>query len=184
MTAHIVFCDSESDGLRADRRTWEVALIHRDPTADAPDTEVTIIITDSGVTGAEEPDALRINRYEERFNRQLASGEVRRTGYQAALMIQQLTWGAWLVAAQPQFDVHGLTRLLDWYGLKPGWKRRLRDIEGMVEAHLGRFGVGGLQACAEALHIDVDPSVMHTSLGDARLVRACFDRIFDPQLPF
>lgn len=154
-------------------------MISRRPGEDP--VEITIIITDSGVTGNEEPYALQVNRYEERFNRELARGEIRMNGQQAAGAIHAFTHGAWLVGAQTQFDVHGLTRLLQWYGFEPAWNRRLREIEGMVEAHLGQFGIGGLQACAKALGIDVDPDAVHTSLGDARLVRDCFDRIFPAQ---
>lgn len=179
----IVFIDTETDGVRAGRRTWEISWIHRAPTHDGTiiDAQATVIITDSGVTGREEPVALEVNRYEERFNRELWPGERRMSGEHAARLIHAGTHGAWLVGAQPQFDDHGLRRLLDWYGLVPQWKRRLRDIESMSEAHLGRFGIGGLQDCARALGIEVDPAKVHTSAGDVELTRDCFDRIFPAQ---
>ena len=177
---HVVWIDTESDGVRPDRRTWEVSMIYRRPGED--DTEMTIIITDSGVTGAEEPYALTVNRYAERFDRELGYGELRMTGARAAAIIHAATRDAYLVGAQVQFDAHSLTRLLQWYGFEPAWKRRLRDIESMVEGHLGQFGIGGLQDCARALGIPVDPTVLHTSLGDARLVRECFDMIYPKEI--
>ena len=182
MTADgVVFVDTETDGVRHGRRTWEVSLISRRATEG--EAEMTIIITDSGVSGREEPRALEVNRFEERFNRELVRGEVRMPGARAAAVISAVTTNAWLIAAQPQFDEVNLARLLRWYGIEPTWQRRLRDIESMTEEHLDQFGIGGLQACAKALEIDVDPAVVHTSLGDARLVRDCFDRIF-PEVPF
>jgi hypothetical protein len=173
----ICFVDIETDGVRDDRRLWEASIIRVD--ADGV-SEQTVIVTDSGVTGREEPEALEINRYHERFVRQLTYPEMRAPGYAAARVLYQLLDGAWFVAAQPQFDAHSLSRLLRWHGHEPPWKRRLRDIESEIEAHLGTFGIGGLQACAKALGVPVDAAVMHTSLGDARLVRACWERIFQP----
>lgn len=176
MTEHVVILDVETDGVRPDRRIWEVSMAWRRPGED--DTEMTIIISDAGVTGAEEPYALTVNRYAERFDRELGYGEVRMPGARAAGIIHAATRDAYLVGAQVQFDAHSLTRLLQWYGFEPAWKRRLRDIEGIVEGHLGRFAIGGLQDCARALGVPVDPATVHTSLGDVRLVRDCFDMIF------
>ena len=173
----VCWIDTESDGVRPSRRTWEVAIIRQD-SADSTPTEITLIISDAGVTGKEEPRALEVNHFETRFVRELQRGESRLPGQRAARIIHDLTKDAWFVAAQPPFDAHSLTTLLDFYGYVPEWKRRLRDIESLTEGHLGLFGIGGLATCATALGVEYDPSVLHTSMGDARLVRACWEKIF------
>ncbi len=176
----VCFIDTETDGVRPDRRVWEVSIIRQSPAE--PTEEATLIIADAGVTGAEEPKALEINRYWDRVNRTLQHPELRLNGFRAAHAIQEVTRDATLVGAQPQFDAHGLERLLRWYGLEPQWKRRLRCVESMAMGWTGAE-LGGLAECAAAVGIEVPQDELHTSYGDAKLCREIWNEIMSKPSP-
>ena len=176
MTRPLVYLDTETDGLRSDRRIWEVALILREDD-ESDEHYLTLLIEDVDLSNAD-PKALEIGRFEERFHRELLPHERRVREFQAAHILQEWTDTATIVGAQPWFDTHGITTLLDRHGLAPGWHYRQRCVESMTMGRvLGQ--VGGLVACAEALGLKVDDRTVHTAMGDALIVRDIWDLILD-----
>lgn len=107
----------------------------------------------------------------------------------------ELTRDRYLVGANPAFDESRLARSwrawhqADW---NPPWKYRLYDVESMLVGYargldLDEFkgGVPGLRECAAFFGtewygeqgIELDEASHHTALGDARVVKAIFEKI-------
>lgn len=172
----IVFVDIESTSLRHDRRAWEIALISRYDTGDVEDT---FLIHDHHLDlGNAELMSLKIGRFHERHPRY--SGDMSVTLWHegdALQEIERLTRDAQLVGAVPSFDAETLAARMRAHGICPSWRHRLRCVESLTCGFLGRE-VGGLAKCAEALGIVVDQDAEHTALGDARMTRAIWDRVF------
>jgi hypothetical protein len=145
--------------------------------------EVTIVVIDIDLSSAD-PKSLAMNGFHDRHPQGTRFQEtvpdvLYLTEKDAAAALELLLRDAEIIAAQPAFDLEAIGNLLQRQGADRTWHYRARCIESLAAGHL-RKDPGGLQACAKALGVPVDPDVMHTSLGDARLVRACWERIFQP----
>lgn len=172
----LCFLDVESEGLRWDRRIWEVALILRD---DDAEEYLTLIIDDVDMSNAE-PAALAVNHFDVRFHRELLPHERRVREFQAAHILEEWTNSATIVGAQPWFDTHAITTLLARHGLEPSWHYRQRCVESLAAGRL-RDDKGGLVACATAVGVPVDERAVHTAMGDALLARGIYDTIMNGQ---
>lgn len=166
----ILFCDTETDGIRPDRRIWEIALILREPTGEE---YLTLIIDDVDMSKAE-PEALAVNHFEERFHRELLPHERRVREFQAAQILHEWTTDATIVGAQPWFDTHGITNLLARHGLEPRWHYRQKCVESLGAGYV-RLDTGGLVTTAQACGVPVDLQAVHTAMGDALLARGIWD---------
>lgn len=172
-----LWIDTETHRLPPGHRPWELALLldHTDVVS-----ERVIVVTDIDLSDAD-PESLAMNGFHDRHPKgdrfAVSDGVLYLPEVEAASLVQLLTTGAEIVAAQPGFDLDGMAAMLRRHNLEPAWYHRTRCIESEVAGFLRR-DVGGLQDCAKALGVFSDPLTVHSALGDARLVRACWEHIF------
>ena len=133
MTAPLVFVDCETDGLRPDRRVWEVAMIRRD---DDGERETSLFV-DIDLSDAE-PMALKVGRFYERHPFFGDSTETVWIEASAASEVERWTRGAHLVGAVPSFDAECLDVMLRRNRLVPAWHHHLIDVEAMAVGYLSR----------------------------------------------
>ncbi len=188
MTRPLVFLDTETDGLGPDRKIWDIAIIRREPDGTEREWQayVDINLSTANLT------ALYIGNFYDRhpMGRYLAgvdtvrpSSDYATAGFwttsekNAAATIAQLTHGATIVGAVPNFDTEGIEKLLRREGITPAWHHRLLCVETLTAGHLRR-NIGGLDACAEALSIPpLTRELRHTALGDATWTKQIYDTV-------
>lgn len=173
MTPPIAFVDTETTGVHPGRRPWEIAIIRREPDG----TESTWVgqIGDVDLSQAD-PFGLRIGRFYERYWRyahhtKLPNGgnAMIKTEEQAAFIVEDLTRGAHLVGAVPNFDSETLDAMLRRHQLIPAWHYHLIDVEALA--------VGYLSGRLEAARMEIDQSLTEPALAlpwkSDDLSRAC-----------
>lgn len=146
MTARpIVFLDTETNGLHAGRRPWEIAWIRREP--DGTESETCIHISDVDNTNAD-PKALQIGRFHERWQGRnfpaLAGGgyaavegdPIVMPEWRAAEAVEQDTRDAIIVGSTPNFDTETLAAMLRRHRLCPAWHYKLIDIATLAAGWL------------------------------------------------
>ncbi|WP_280371069.1 hypothetical protein [Nocardia wallacei] len=154
MTAPLVFIDTETTGLHADRRPWDIGMIRRDP--DGTQREITIYISDVDLSAAE-LIGLRIGHFydrhpmysggpgvydPERINpecfdpwssgRNLTANEFLLGEWQAAETVEKWTRGAHIVGMVPNFDTETLAAMLRRHERCPAWHYHLIDVEALA----------------------------------------------------
>lgn len=149
----IVFLDTETNGLHADRRPWEIAWIRREP--DGTEIERCIQIADVDNTNAE-LKGLQVGRFHKRWkggprasatliskswNEKLGlggvfGGETILLEFDAAHLVEQVTRDAIIVGAVPNFDTETLAAMLRRHQLCPAWHYQLMDIEALAAGWL------------------------------------------------
>lgn len=190
MTATICAVDTETDGVHPDRNAWEVALIRRDENGQR---ELSFFMEIDLSTA--DPFGLRVGRFYDRHpvGRWLAKqteGLVPVPGdanlwscTDAAYAIAQMTHGAHLVGAVPNFDAEVFDHLLRKNGLSPGWHYHLVDVEALAVGFAAAKGLAlappwksdtlmdeiGVESPAE--------EDRHTALGDARWALRVYDAV-------
>src|SRR5699024_7479621 len=127
MTGAVAFIDTETTGLSEARRPWEIAVIRREANGATERWESFVRVSLEGA----EPDALRVGRYNERFDPAEAV-----TPRQAAEAVAVLTAGAVLVGSNVQFDAHTLGRLLRAHGIMPTWHYRPLCVATLAAGYL------------------------------------------------
>lgn len=147
----IVFLDTETTGLHADRRPWEIAWIRREP--DGTETERCIQIADVDLSNAE-LKGLQIGRFHERWEggpRAVefltacdfiaigSSYENLRLEVHAAQIMYTATRDAIIVGAVPSFDAEVLAAMLRRHKLCPAWHYQLVDVETLAAGWLTNF---------------------------------------------
>ena len=152
-TRPLVFLDTETTGLHADRRPWEIAWIRREP--DGTETERLIQISDIDLSTAE-LKGLQVGRFHERYFRYVETEEwigdvdVMRE-FLAAIAVEEATRGAIIVGAVPNFDTETLAAMFRRHQLCPAWHYQLVDIEPFAAGWLtGRRHVPESEAISEA----------------------------------
>jgi DNA polymerase III epsilon subunit-like protein len=185
MTTPIVFIDTETDGLRPDRRAWEIAMIRRDDTGERTCT----LLLDIDLPAAD-PFALKIGGYYDRHPRgRYLSGQEEKLDYvaidpaeYAAAAVARMTHGAHLVGVNPAFDAGTLEPLLHRHGLTPGWHYHLIDVAVMALGYLHARNAPGTalpwksDQLGEALGVEpATTEERHTALGDARWAQRMYD---------
>lgn len=138
MTDHpIVFLDTETTGLHADRRPWEIAWIRREP--DGTETEHLIQILDVDLTTAE-LKGLQVGRFHDRYHRHrpgpVDDSIALMLERVAATEVEKATRGAIIVGAVPNFDTETLAAMLRRHQLCPTWHYQLVDIETLAAGWL------------------------------------------------
>jgi hypothetical protein len=199
MSAPIVFMDTECDGLRPDRKVWEVAIVRREP--DGRETEWQAFV-DIDLSTAE-PFGLKVGRFYERHpaGRELSGldqpRDERGPGWigtaHAARRVARLTHGAHVVGAVPSFDTNVLDGLLRGHGLIPAWHYHLIDVEVLAVGYLAGRGKTVVNKdgntrlrtppyssdeLTEALGVEsAADDERHTAMGDVRWVMRMYDAI-------
>lgn len=196
MTAPIAFMDTETDGLRPDRKVWEVAVVRREPDGREFEWQAFVEIDLSTA----DPFGLNVGRFYERhpFGRYIALGDDRGLGNallptQTAIKVAQLTHGAHIVGAVPSFDTNVLDGLLRAEGLIPAWHYHLIDVEVLAVGYLAGRGKTVVDEqgntrlrtpsyssdeLTEALGVEAaSEDERHTAMGDVRWAMRMYDAI-------
>ncbi|MFF1531468.1 hypothetical protein [Cellulomonas sp. NPDC058312] len=137
----IVFLDTETTGLHADRRPWEIAMIRREHGQE--DRSITIQISDVDLSTAE-LIGLNIGRFYERHHQYVMPDVARPQDFRAvyepaaAGYVEAWTRGAHIVGLVPNFDTECLAAMLRRHNLSPAWHYHLIDVETMTVGWLAQ----------------------------------------------
>ncbi len=185
MATPIVFLDTETTGLHADRRVWEIGMIRRDDDFTG-DRERRFFVKNPGLATAE-PYALKIggfyNRHPQYNGRDADPNNALLDRYEAAKRVEEFTRDAIIVGINPLFDLEVLGKMMRSLDLRPAWHYQPVDLPSVAIGWLAARGV----------HVDLptrseDLAAMclvkpgpdedrHTALGDARWTRDWWDAI-------
>lgn len=173
----IVFLDTETSGLDPElHEVWEVGAIVRDE--DQEDIEHHWFLPLFNFKNAD-PFALDIGKFWERYTWPDPQQYTRDYMSEWCRMWMQMTKGAYIVGAVPNFDVERLDNLCKRYDYRMFNHHHLVDVENLVAGKYGMappwksddlFAVVGLNTEEE-----VYQKGKHTALGDARVVRDVYD---------
>lgn len=188
--SRIVFLDTECTGLGLHDDIWEIAAIMRDLDADGnpQEQEVHFFVEHDEHKCARLPESFRAD-HQARFPSTCSARIVTRS--QASYRIHQLTDGAHIVGAVPNFDTERLALMLREHNLTPRWHYHLICVEALAVGWIhGRYGTkdeAERQAVSLPWRSDdlshacgVEPpgdGVRHTAMGDARWARDLYDAI-------
>ncbi|PKV80863.1 3'-5' exonuclease [Nocardia fluminea] len=188
MSVPIVFLDTETTGLHADRRPWEIGIIRRD---EHGQTETTIQVADVDLSGAE-LIGLKIGRFHDRhlhYGEADADAHEKDDGHllleerDAAREVEHLTRGAHIVGAVPSFDTECLAAMLRRHRLVPAWHYHLIDIEALAAGYLrGRHEMAlplpwNSDDLSRAVGVSTTEDERHTAMGDARWAMRVYDAV-------
>lgn len=179
----IVFIDIESTSLHPARRAWDIALISRDEDGDV--VHRWFIDAKDLDLGNADPFSLKIGRFYERHP-DYAEVSGRALPEQNVLhAVEDVTRGAHLIGAVPNFDADTFDRRMRAHGILPSWHHHLIDVEALAVGYLHGLGKAGdltlpwrsddlSRACG------VEPpsgQERHTALGDAGWALRWYDAI-------
>jgi len=197
----VVFLDTETTSLRHDRRAWEVGLIVRDPGKPDAEHQWFVDMYDLDLGNADVM-SLKIGRF---YDRHPQARDGQDEGWadtvselEVMRRVEQLTRGAHIVGAVPNFDTEVLGARMRANGICPSWHYHLCYVEALTVGYLAGRGIDGIQGDPEgatartfdprdlpwksddlsaALGITVSDEDRHTALGDARWARAIYDAV-------
>lgn len=183
-TVKICFVDTETTSLRPDRRAWEVGLILRD-TDTGKDTEHAWFIAKEDLElGNADLSSLKIGRFYDRhpeFNGGTSDDPWTplqvRAEWDIARKIEDLTRGAIIIGAVPNFDTEVLGDVLRRNGYTPAWHYHLVDIETLAAGARKLPPPWGFDDLLAAYGLSYAEEDRHTALGDARMVRDLYDAV-------
>jgi len=178
----LVFIDTETTSLRHDRRAWEIGLIVRDE--NGVDTEHSWFIAFPDLDlGNADLMSLKIGRFFERHPQAqmdviLTSAFGRLPFYSEFGVlheVEQLTRGAHLVGAVPNFDADVLGQRMRAHGICPSWHYHLIDVETLAAGYRQLLPPWGFDEILAGFELVYDEDERHTALGDARMARDLYD---------
>ena len=186
-TPKLVFLDTETTSLRPDRRAWDIGLIVREPGAvdRADDREYQWFI------GAWELDlgnadltSLRVGRYHDRHPQGTRGHGYDLPGSEldVLLQVEQLTRGAIIVGAVPNFDTEVLAARMRANDLCPAWHYHLVDVETLAAGDRGFRPPWGFDDILAAYGLEYADADRHTAIGDARMARDLHDAVLGTTL--
>lgn len=174
----LVFLDTETTSLRHDRRAWEIGLILR--TDDGDIEHHWFIDTYELDLGNADVMSLKIGGFYERHP-QANRGEGRWTlppgELDVLILVEELTRGALLVGAVPNFDAEVLGTRMRAHGICPSWHYHLVDIETLAAGALSKPPPWDFDELLGLYELKYDEADRHTALGDARMVRDLYDKV-------
>jgi hypothetical protein len=173
----IIFLDTETTSLdRRKRRIWDLAYIIRRP--GEPDVERQFFM-DVPLCHAD-PMSLKIGGFYERHPNPYDKIDNHRgitKTWKVVTTVSEDFHGAMIVGAVPSFDEETLAKLLRSWDLVPTWHYHLCDIESMAAGALKLQPPWDFDKVLAAYGLVYDEADRHTALGDARMVRALYDKV-------
>lgn len=184
MTESLVFLDTETTGLHAARRAWEIAIIRRDPGQQDRTIVIYVDVQDLDLDNAEQV-GLVYGRFWERHPQcadvGLPEGSVLCRESEALELVREWTAGAQIVGVNPWFDIETLASAFTRHGAEPSWhylpECMLSIAKGYVSA-LKRIP----ERTSEGLSVQCSVAVpradeRHTALGDALWAKRWYDEL-------
>lgn len=192
----ICFADVETTGDDPNlHQLWEIGLIVRDDSiAVLPPRDVQHAWHVFPDLSKAQPRALQVNRFYERCRANAVDAGVvidhpdagqggRRTATMSvraiAADVARLLDGAILVAVNVDFDAAFIANFLRAYGQCPTWDYHKVEVLSLAAGHLHMPPPWTSTTITEALGVGNEKD-RHTGLGDARLVRDIYDRVYAP----
>lgn len=182
-TLTLVFLDTETTGLRPDRRVWDLALITRRPGEADQEWQRFVGAEDLDLANAD-PFGLKVGKFYDRHPQMNATGEDPFLAYgqmttEAGAMweLEGMTRDAIIVGAVVNFDTEVLDRRMRHHGLLPSWRYHLVDVETLAAGQLGLTPPWNFDGILERYGLSYSPEDRHTALGDARMVRDLYDAV-------
>jgi DNA polymerase III epsilon subunit-like protein len=173
----LIFLDTETTSLdRRKREIWDIAYIIRDYQHEDIERQ---FFLDPPMKDAD-PTSLKIGGYWERhpnWKRTSPKG-VCLSEYSAARRVAQDFLNAHIIGAVPSFDEETLYKFLRSCGIAPTWHYHLIDIESMAAAAVGLEPPYNFDKLLAEFGLTYNEEDRHTALGDARMVRDLYDKIF------
>lgn len=178
-----IFLDTETTGLHADRRAWEISMIRRD--VGANDTAITLFIHVEDVDlDHAEPTGLPVGRFHDRhpsFGAPLGPDQLYLSEAAAAEIVDEWTVGAEIFGIRPRFDTDTLTNAFHRHGRTPRWWRDPVDITDLARGWVlarGQIPRRNPEALSAQCGVDVPaPLLRHTAYGDAEWVQRWYDEL-------
>ena len=199
----LVWLDTETTGLHAARRPWDVALIVRDDT-DTHDQELQWIVHPYDLDlGNADPRALEIGGFWERYpyaQHLRTFGDLRTPAYRLPALppgkevrrledilrdVQYATRDrATILGSNPNFDMSTLEAMMLEFNLAPRWHYHGEDVPTLIKGWL--MGNGGplpvdqhkrSDALCRMIGVEPDDYPRHTAIGDCRMFRDAYDAL-------
>jgi len=188
----LLFCDCETTGLDSNRNeVWEVAAIVRDPMPDGikghmPDAEfhwflhinlekADLIALNIGHYFERHPVMLKDHGQKEPYVTNVTNDTV------FAREFFNLSIGAHIVGAVPDFDTRFLAKILKRNNLLAAWHYHLVCVENLAAGKLGMEPPWKSDEVFAKLGYNTDTDEYrlgkHTALGDCRVVRDIYDLV-------
>ncbi|SHY23638.1 Uncharacterised protein [Mycobacteroides abscessus subsp. abscessus] len=125
MTGSIAFLDTETTGLHAQRRAWEIAIIRRDPGQLDRTIVIYVDVQDLDLDNADQ-GGLMYGRFWERHPQAAGialpdEGHVLCRESEALEFVREWTAGAQIVGVNPWFDIQTLAEAFTRHGGEPSW---------------------------------------------------------------
>lgn len=178
----LIFLDTETTGLDPDiHEVWEVGCIIREFGNDGylnEDKELHWFLPLTNFSLAD-PFALDIGKFWDRYVWPDAQAYTDTSMAEWCRMFMQLTKGAYIVGAVPNFDIDRLDRLCKRYGYKLFNHYHLVDVEALVAGKLGFPPPWKSDEIFEKLSYSIKEEDKHTALGDARTCRDIYDLVMN-----
>lgn len=185
-TPALVWLDTETTGLRPDRRAWEVALIYRAP-GSTRDQEFAWYTNLADLDlGNADLAALKIGQFYERHPQmpgnplQLNDPHKKADENEMLQDVEALTRGALVMGSNPSFDTETLAARMRAHGICPSWHYHSEDVPTLAKGWLygtGRPLPATWKSDQISLACGVDPAKYerHGALGDCLWMRDLFD---------
>jgi DNA polymerase-3 subunit epsilon len=168
----VIVVDTETDGLDEDHnRPVEVAWRWWRGAADG------VFIPHQTLGEHTQPEALEINRYEERG---LGNTDRWDLDYRDTKLMHEMLQGAVLAGANPRFDARMLNHLFTQAGLAPNpWHYRLLDVQAYAAGRVGipPWSMPGLHTLTELLGV---PTPTHGAMDDVAAACNVLDALVPP----
>lgn len=176
----LVFLDTETTSLRADRRVWEIGLIVREDGRDLP-AERWLIQREDLDLGNADSKSLEIGGFYTRHPDVTSDYEPTFSESEALRDVERITRGATVVGAVPNFDTEVLATRMRANGLCPSWRYHLVDVETLAAGALRLAPPWDFNQVLKAFGLAYDEAERHTAVGDARMARDLYDAVMRSQ---
>lgn len=184
MTESMAFLDTETTGLHAERRAWEIAIIRREP--GRPDRTIVIYVDvqDLDLDNADQAGLL-YGRFWERHPQcsdvALPEGSILCRESEALEYVREWTDSAQIVGVNPWFDIETLVEAFKRHGGEHSWhylpECMLSIAKGYVSA-LQRVPERTSEGLSAQCSVPIPRAAeRHSALGDALWAKRWYDKL-------